>query len=525
MRPTSIFANRSHNALNRNNSIVNIDIQSLPDALLALGDFAFIDVETTGMKPLEDRLTEVAIIRFRQGAAPTVWQSLINPQTPIPAEIQSLTGITNAMVRNAPTFFELRDDIRAQLEGAFFVAHNARFDYGFIKNEFRRVGESFTSDVLCTVRLSRKLYPDASGHGLDAIVARHRLHVENRHRALGDTQATALFVHHACDEHGDEPVAAAAKSLLKMPSLPAHLPQDAIDQLPDSPGVYLFYGINDLPIYIGKAKALRERVRSHFSSDHMTPNDIRLSQELRRIEWLPTAGEFGALMLEAQLIKEKMPLHNVTLRRRDKLGFFELPIDTSQPIWKLANATDDTADEATANAASRFGPLSDKASARKWLMFAARDHALCDHAIGLSTPRHAGEPCFARQLGRCHGVCDGSETADAHRERVLAAFAPLAMPAWPFDGAIVYEERDETNDRVDLLQFDQWCALVGGERAPFDGDVYRLLARTLKKTPQRFVELNSTTKVTQRSFMTEQYASDGRLPPRSPGRVGVGYEG
>jgi DNA polymerase III subunit epsilon len=466
---------------------VNTDRQSLPDALLALGDFAFIDVETTGMKPLEDRLTEVAIIRYRSGQAPTIWQSLINPKTPIPAEIQSLTGITNAMVRDAPTFFELRDEIRAQLEGAFFVAHNARFDYGFIKNEFRRVGESFTSDVLCTVRLSRKLYPEASGHGLDAVVARHRLHIEDRHRALGDTKATALFVQHACAEHGEETLAAAAKSLLKMPSLPPHLPHDAIDRLPDSPGVYLFYGINDLPIYIGKAKALRERVRSHFSSDHMTPNDIRLSQEMRRIEWLPTAGEFGALLLEAQLVKEKMPLHNVTLRRRDKLGFFELPESQSQPIWKLANAIEDARGDA--NATARFGPFSDKASARKWLMFAARDHALCDHAIGLSTPRHEAEPCFARQLGRCHGVCDGSETAQAHRERVLAAFAPLAMPAWPFNGTVVYEERDETNDRVDLLQFDQWCAVIGGERAPFDGDVYRLLARTLKRCPERFTAL------------------------------------
>jgi DNA polymerase III subunit epsilon len=465
---------------------VNIDIQSLPDALLALGDFAFIDVETTGMKPLEDRLTEVAIIRFRRGAAPTVWQSLLNPHMPIPAEIQSLTGITNAMVRNAPTFFDLRDDIRAQLEGAFFVAHNARFDYGFIKNEFRRAGESFTSDVLCTVRLSRKLYPAASGHGLDAIVARHRLHVENRHRALGDTQATALFVHHACDEHGDEPVAAAAKSLLKMPSLPAHLPQDAIDQLPDSPGVYLFYGINDLPIYIGKAKALRERVRSHFSSDHMTPNDIRLSQELRRIEWLPTAGEFGALLLEAQLIKEKMPLHNVTLRRREKIGFFELPHDQSQPKWLPASAL--AASTETRNNDALFGPFSDKASARKWLMCAARNHALCDHAIGLSSPRHEAEPCFARQLGRCHGVCEAAETGSEHRERVLAAFAPLALPAWPFKSAVVYEERDATNDRVDLLQFDQWCAVVGGDRAAFDGDVYRLLVRMLRKAPQRFVE-------------------------------------
>jgi DNA polymerase III subunit epsilon len=465
---------------------VNIDIKLLPEALLALGDFAFIDVETTGVKPLEDRLTEVAIIRFSRTHAPRMWQSLLNPGVPIPAEIQVLTGITNNMVRNAPTFFDLREAIRAELDGAFFVAHNARFDYGFIKNEFRRAGESFTSDVLCTVRLSRKLYPEASGHGLDALIERHRLSVENRHRALGDTHATALFVQHACGEHGTDAVAAAAKSLLKMPSLPAHLPHDALDALPDSPGVYLFYGINDLPIYIGKAKTLRERVRSHFSSDHMTPNDVRLSQELRRIEWIPTAGEFGALLLEAQLVKEKLPLHNVVLRRKTKLGFLHLPEDTSQPQWLAASestAADDTK--------QHFGPFSDKTSAKKWLTYAAREHNLCDHAVGLSKPRHANEPCFSRQLGRCLGACAGIESPDAHRARVLEALAPHAIPAWPFAGAVVYEERDHANDRVDLLQFDRWCAVSGDALLPFDSDVYRLLVRTLKRYPERFAQKSS----------------------------------
>lgn len=458
------------------------EIANLPDALLALGDFAFIDVETTGTKPLEDRLTEVAIIRFSRNHAPRLWQSLINPNVPIPSEIQALTGITNDMVRDAPTFFDVRDDVRRALEGAFFVAHNARFDYGFIKNEFRRAGESFTSDVLCTVRLSRKLYPEANGHGLDALVERHALPVFERHRALGDTHATALFVHHACSEHDPQTVAATAKSLLKMPSLPAHLPQEALDALPDSPGVYLFYGINDLPIYIGKAKALRERVRSHFSSDHMTPNDVRLSQELRRIEWRPTAGEFGALLLESQLVKEKLPLHNVALRRKQKIGFLVLGEESDQPRWVAAN---DESDD-TRHSRERFGPFTDKASARKWLMYTAKEHALCDHAVGLSAPRIEGERCFSRQVGRCFGVCEALETKGEHRERVLAAFAPLALPPWPFEGCAVYEERDVANDRIDLLEFDQWCAVSGGARLPFDGDVYRLLARTLKRYPERF---------------------------------------
>jgi DNA polymerase III subunit epsilon len=454
---------------------------AFPQALLALGDFAFIDVETTGMKPLTDRVTEIAIIRFSATATPERWQSLINPGVAIPAEIQALTGITHAMVRDAPSFFEVREEVRRLLEGAVFVAHNARFDYGFIKNEFRRLSEAFTADVLCTVRLSRTLYPAADGHGLDAVIARHRLSGFDRHRAMGDAEATAAFVCHAEDEHTPETLKAAVKSLLKMPSLPAHLPSDALVDIPDSAGVYLFYGINDLPLYIGKAKHLRERIRAHFSSDHMTPNDVRLSQELRRIEWLPTAGEFSALLLEAQLVKERMPLHNVNLRRREKVGFFRLADDDGKaPLaWiSAAQLTDSPADV--------FGPFSDKASAKKWLMFAAREHQLCDHLLGFSKPRVANEPCFARQVGRCFGACDGGESVAAHADRVRAAIAANAMPTWPFSGPAIFEEIDAANARTDVLMFDQWCAMSGGVRLPFDADVYRLLRRMMGKTASRF---------------------------------------
>ena len=452
-----------------------------PTALFALGDFAFIDVETTGMKPLADRVTEIAIIRFSANHEPERWQSLINPGVAIPAEIQSLTGITNVMVRGAPSFFDVRDQVRRLLEGATFVAHNARFDYGFIKNEFRRQGEAFTTDVLCTVRLSRMLYPDVDGHGLDAIIARHRLSGFDRHRAMGDTEATAAFVCKAEDDQTPETLKAAVKSLLKTPSLPAHLPTTALADIPDSPGVYLFYGINDLPLYIGKAKHLRERIRAHFSSDHMTPNDIRLSQEMRRIEWLPTAGEFSALLLEAQLVKERMPLHNVNLRRREKVGFLQLQYteDCAALTWiSAANLPDAHADI--------FGPFSDKASAKKWLMLAAREHQLCDHMLGFSKPRAVNEPCFARQVGRCFGACDGAETVATHRDRLREAIAANAVPAWPFAGPAVYEEVDAANDRADALLFDQWCAVSGGARLPFDADVYRLLRRTMGKTASRF---------------------------------------
>ena len=303
----------------------------------------------------------------------------------------------------------------------------------------------------------------------------------DRHRAMGDTEATAAFVAAATDEHSAASVTAAVRSLLRTPSLPAHLPADTLRDIPDSPGVYLFYGINDMPIYIGKAKHLRERIHGHFSNDHMTPNDVRLSQEMRRIEWLPTAGEFGALLLEGQLIKERMPLHNIALRRREKQGFLALVEGDDAPRldWIPAAGMNEAPGEL-------FGPFGDRPSAKKWLMYAAREHRLCDHQLGFSRPRSTGEPCFARQVGRCHGVCEGVESGAQYGDRLRAALEPMRFPEWPFDAAVVLEERDTANDRTDLLAFDRWCAMSGGTRLPFDGDVFRLLRRMIGKTAHAF---------------------------------------
>ncbi len=159
---------------------------------------SFVDLETTGTTPTGDRITEIGIVRVDDGEFVDEWSTLVNPECSIPEEIQALTGITNPMVRGKPTFSELRREVLERLEGRVFVAHNARFDYGFLKHEFRRTGIAFTADVLCTVRLARRLYPEAIGHGLDALIARHGLHDAiapesaartGRHSALGDARA------------------------------------------------------------------------------------------------------------------------------------------------------------------------------------------------------------------------------------------------------------------------------------------------------------------------------------------------
>ncbi len=429
---------------------------------------AFVDLETTGMRAAEDRVTEVGIVRVDAdptGGPPRIseWSTLVNPGEPIPAVIQALTGITDAMVRDAPSFSAIASAIETRIEGCVFVAHNARFDHGFLKHEFARVGRPFSARALCTVKLSRRLFPDASGHGLDAIVARHGLHNADRHRALGDARAIWDFVQALYRDVSADTIAAVIKRILRIPSLPPQLPADVLDSIPESPGVYLFYGENPLPLYVGKSINLRDRVAAHFCGDWQRETDLRLSQEIRRIEFEETAGEIGALLRESMLVKKLMPAHNHALRRKSESGVLELTVTPGPPRYLPAASIE--ADEL----AGRYGPFSSKAQARSTLRSLAAEHALCWTALGLE--KRPG-PCFARQLKRCAGACVGAETPETHAMRLAGALAPYRVPAWPVTGVAVLREPAAAGERVDVHVLRDWCWLG---TAQDDGELTRIL--------------------------------------------------
>src|SRR5947207_3548518 len=174
---------------------------------------AFVDLETTGTSPRDDRITEVGIVRVDNDRQVSEWATLVNPGCSIPAGVQALTGITNVMVADAPSFEQIARDVTAQVGGCVFVAHNARFDYGFLKHEFGRLGRSFTAKVLCTVKLSRRLYPEDARHNLDALIARHALPVSDRHRALGDARVLWAFAQVVYRDRARDDVDAAVRRL------------------------------------------------------------------------------------------------------------------------------------------------------------------------------------------------------------------------------------------------------------------------------------------------------------------------
>lgn len=284
---------------------------------------AFVDLETTGGSATQDRITEIGMVLVDADGV-REWSKLVNPQTSIPLFIEQMTGITNQMVEQAARFEQIAHEVNDLFQDRLFIAHNARFDYGFLKNEFKRLGINFQPSVLCTVKLSRALFPQYHRHNLDSLIERHELTVTDRHRALADAQAIHQFWQRLTGQFDSDTLFDTVQKLLNRSSLPSNIDPMLVHELPESPGVYLFYGENDMPLYIGKSVNIRQRVLSHFSADHQHNKEMSLSQQLRRIDWIETGGELGALLTEAKLIKQLMPVHNQRLRRKNALCAWQL---------------------------------------------------------------------------------------------------------------------------------------------------------------------------------------------------------
>jgi len=439
---------------------------------------AFVDLETTGATPSVDRITEIGIVTVDEHGVHE-WSQLVNPQMRIPPFIAQLTGIDDAMVADAPTFASIAGEVLERLQGHLFIAHNARFDYGFLKSEFRRLGMNFRANVLCTVRLSRKLYPQHHRHNLDVLISRHGLAAATRHRALADAQIIHQFWQRVHEEKSADEIGAALAALAARPALPPHLDATLVDDLPEGPGVYLFYGENDLPLYIGKAKELRPRVLAHFAADQRSAREMTLAQQVRRITWIETAGEIGALLRESQLIKELQPIHNRQLRRTGELCSFRL-VDHGAGL--LVPELVDASDLHFGRQGNLFGLFNTRKEATEALRQIATDHELCLTTLQLEQVR-PGKPCFNRQLKRCRGACTGDETLISHSLRLTTALVRLKLAPWPFQGPALLREGEEAH------VIDSWCyrgtarseaeveQLLAEELPPFDRDAYKLLVK------------------------------------------------
>ena len=270
---------------------------------------AFVDLETTGGSVAEHRITEIGVVQIgRDGVSR--WSTLVNPEQPIPPFIQSLTGITDDMVRDAPTFASFAAELLERLDGRLFVAHNASFDRGFLRGEFQRAGLAFNPDVLCTVKLSRALWPHEKRHGLDALIERHALEPLARHRALADADLLWQFWQRLHGVWTPEVLREHIDRTVRRYRIAGDITEDVIDAVTPGHGVYAFFDAADVPLYVGRSVRLRQRVRAHLTGERRSSRDIRIADQVRRVQWVGTGGEVGALLTEAKWIATLRPMHN-----------------------------------------------------------------------------------------------------------------------------------------------------------------------------------------------------------------------
>ncbi len=446
---------------------------------------AFVDIETTGTRPTRDRITEIAVIPVDRGMVGEVFQSLVDPGVAIPPTITRLTGISDDMVEGAPAFARLVEPLRELLDGRWLVAHNARFDAGFLRNALRAAGKALTLRELCTLKLSRRLDRGERRHNLDALITRHALPVGDRHRAMGDCLALPSLMARFLERDGEETVVEALGLQVRRASTPPNLDPSRLDEVPAVPGVYRFFGEEGALLYVGKSVNLRARVRSHFSGDHRNDREMQIAQQTHHVDWIETAGEIGALLTEARLVKRDQPIFNRRLRaRRGLLGWY-WDDESGRPPALVQIDELEPSDLGRAH-----GVFRSRMKARERLGELAREHRLCPQWLGLETG--GGRACFAHQIGQCGGLCAGKEAEIAHRLRLKQALGPLALEAWPYPGPIaIVESREDREERHLFLHWrylgtarspDEIDDLLAGvaDGLPLDIDMYRLAVDAIR---------------------------------------------
>ena len=376
--------------------------------------YAIVDIETTGGYAEDHRITEVAIFHHDGMQVTDTFHTLINPGRNIPYYITGLTGITSEMVLDSPTFPEIADEIFKRLEGKIFVAHNAHFDYSFLKKEFEQVGISWQSKKLCTVRLSRKIIPGLRSYSLGSLTESLGIKITNRHRAGGDAAATVRVFDQLLSRDRDGYIAKTLKRNSGETILPPNLPKEDFDRLPALPGVYYFQNARGAVIYVGKAINIKKRIAGHFTGDAREWSRSRIRNEIHHVRFELTGNELIALILESQEIRRLWPKYNQAQKVRvEEWGIYDYEDRNGYLRFSV-------------NVVSRGShPLirfSSKGEAWNFLWEKVRDFDLCPKLSGLQISKGL---CFDYQSGACRGACMGVESTRKYNKRVeksVAAF-------------------------------------------------------------------------------------------------------
>ncbi|KFF17088.1 exonuclease domain-containing protein [Flavobacterium hydatis] len=366
--------------------------------------YAILDIETTGGQFNEEGITEIAIYKFDGHEVIDQFISLVNPEIPIQPFVVKLTGISNAMLRSAPKFFEVAKRIIEITSDCVIVAHNASFDYRILRTEFRRLGYDFEAKTLCTVELAKKLIPEQPSYSLGKLVRALGIPMADRHRANGDAMATVKLFKMLLEKDTEKTI---IKDFIKLEVEKGIAPKllDLVAQAPTKTGVYYIHNENGSLIYIGKSRNIKKRINQHFTGTNIKSKKIQA--EVFTVTYEETGSELIALLKESEEIKVNKPKYNRSQKKtifplslyaeKDKKGYLNLKLQK----------TDGRKKEITS-----YGSLQEGKNA---LFFITDKYKLCQKLTGLYQTK---KECFQYKIKECDGACIGEVTPEEYNARV-----------------------------------------------------------------------------------------------------------
>lgn len=435
--------------------------------------FLVVDVETTGLSAVNDRITEIGMIHVQNGKILDKFETLVNPGVFIPRYITELTGITNDMVYNKPTFYEIFPQVKEFISkfnnNIIFTGHNVSFDYKFISSSVERtVKEKFELPVLCTCRLARRLNRTLRSKSLYSLIQYYGIRILRRHRALDDAKATAKilinFLKQLEAEYGMESVedllSFQYKKIYGPEKMPANIKRikTILKDIPELPGVYFMKSKSDELLYVGKAKNLHDRVNSYFyhNTSH-TPKIRKLIRQVHKVEYETTGSELSALIKESWLIKKNKPKYNTATKRYGRFPFIKIDVQNSYPVAAKTH-------EVKLDGARYYGPFKSGYTADSLLGQIDKTFYLrkCDDKK--LHPSKNNSTCMYFEFKQCKGPCNFTQSPHEYKTEVNRVMTFLESEANP--GALKqledkmynlademkYEEASEVRDRITDLK-------------------------------------------------------------------------
>ncbi|PQJ14486.1 exonuclease domain-containing protein [Aureicoccus marinus] len=368
--------------------------------------YCIVDIETTNGRLRGNKVTEIALFLWEDGKCIAGYESLVQPEIPIPSFIEGLTGISDEMVADAPLFSDIAEEVRSYLEGAVFVAHSVQFDYHVLKAEFEALGQEFLYPKLCTVRLSRSLVPGLNSYSLGKLCSSLGIPLSNRHRAGGDARATGLlFEYLLALPKGPGTIERFLNRRSREASLPPGIEAKEIQALPEAPGIYYFHNAQNEIIYVGKAVNIRKRVWSHFYSK--TAKSQKIRKEIASVHFRLSGSEMLALLIESGAIQEHWPKFNRAQKRRNQ-SYALFTYEDRQGLKHLAYDQE-----------NRVPSILLRLPSAKHCESLLTE--LCERSSGCPRYYHllrGAKNCSGHALGQCQGNCSAAKDAVQHNQKI-----------------------------------------------------------------------------------------------------------